>query len=149
MQRSHYCCATFLDSHFKLEAFTSEEATKVIPEITELVKKISTTQLTQDNQDGTKSLSWTRSRFSPSRDSHCKQSLPSIQSSEITAYLTELTLEETNYTLQFQKTAEAHFPALSNLARKSLALTASSALVEQVFSILGKIHRPERARAHE
>ena len=73
----------------------------------------------------------------------------SPQSSETTAYLAELTLDETNYTLQFQKTTEAHFPALSKLARKALALTASSALVEQVFSILGKILRPERARAYE
>ena len=73
----------------------------------------------------------------------------SPQSSEITACLAELTLEETNYTLQFQKIPETLFPALSNLARKSSALTASSALVEQVLSILGRIHRPERARAHE
>ena len=51
----------------------------------------------------------------------------SPQSSEITAYLAELTLEETNYTLQFQKTAEVQFHALSKLARKYLALAASSA----------------------
>ena len=68
------------------------------------------------------------------------------QSSEITAYMAELTLEETNYTLQFQKTAEAQLHALSKLARKYLTLAASSAPVEQVFSILGKILQPERAR---
>ena len=91
-------------------------------EITELVKKTSTTELTQDNQNGTKKLLFAFKR----------QPLQTIspQSSEITAYLAELTLEETNYTLQFQKTSETHFPALSNLARKSLALAASSALVE-------------------
>ena len=60
----------------------------------------------------------------------------SPQSSEITAYLAELTVEETNYTLQCQMTAETHFPALFNLARKSLALAASSALVEEVFSMV-------------
>ena len=70
----------------------------------------------------------------------------SPQSSEITAYLAELILEETNYTLQFQKTTEAQFHALSKLARKYLALEGSSAPVEQVFSILGKILQPERAR---
>ena len=85
-------------SHFKLEAFASEEeANKVRQEITELVKKTSTTELTHDNQDGTKSLSFVFKR----------QPLQTIspQSSETTAYLAELTLEESNDTLQFQKTA--------------------------------------------
>ena len=95
-------------------------------------------------------LNWTQSPSTEKKSLFAFKTQPlqtiSPQSSEITAYLTELTLEETNYTLQFQKTAEAQFHALSKLARKYLALAASSAPVEQVFSILGKILYPERAR---
>ena len=122
----------FLDSHFKLKAFTSgEEAKKVRQE---------TTSTTQVNP---KSIKEKKSLFA-----FKTQPLQTIspKSSEITAYLAELTLEETKYTLQFQKTTEAQFHALSKLARKYLALAAFSAPVEQVFSILGKILWPERAR---
>ena len=95
-----YCCATILDSHFKLDAFISKkEANKVRQEITELMKKTSTAQLTQDNQDGTQSSALKKkSLFSFKR-----QPLQTVspQSSEKIAYLAELTLEETNNTLQF------------------------------------------------
>ena len=95
-----YYCATVLDSHFKLDAFTSEkEANKVRQEIVELVKKTSTAQLTQDNQYGTQSfILENKSLFTFKR-----QPLQTVspQSSEKTAYLAELTLEETNNTLQF------------------------------------------------
>ena len=128
-KRTQPAVVAFLDSHFKLEAFTSgEEAKKVSQETT------STTQLNPKEK-----LSLFAFKTQP------LQTI-SPQSSEITAYLAELTLEETNHTLQFQKTAEAQFHALSKLARKYLALAASSAPLEQVFSILGKILLSERAR---
>ena len=55
-----YHCATFLDSRFKLEAFTSD---KVRLEITDLVKTSTTTQLSEDTQDISQSPPRKRSRL--------------------------------------------------------------------------------------
>ena len=66
---------------------------------------------------------------------HCKQISP--QSSEITAYLAELTVEETNYTLQCQMTAETHFPALAKSSKEVFSIGSFvRLLVEQVFGIV-------------
>ena len=131
-----YHCATFLDPRFKLEAFTSEEeADKVRLEITDLVKTSTTTQLSEDTQDISQSPTRKRSRLFDFKRHSSLTTSP--QSSEVTKYLAEQTPEETDNPLQFWKTAEASFPALATLARKYLALTASSAPVERVFSISG------------
>ena len=41
------------------------------------------------------------------------------------------------------------FPLRSNLARKHLAIPATSAPVERLFSIAGKVFRPEKCRLHD
>jgi hypothetical protein len=54
--------------------------------------------------------------------------------------------ENTQNFLDFWKTYETRFPALSNLARKYLSIQASSAAVERMFSIAGHIHSLRRRR---
>ena len=94
-----YCCATVLNSHFKLDAFTSEkEANKVRQEITELVKK-------------TAPLNWLKTIKMEPRVNLGKEVVFRLQETAIAASLSPViwenclfsrtNKEETNNTLQF------------------------------------------------
>ena len=63
---------------------------------------------------------------------------------EIQEYLSTPCLPEESDPLSFLEVT--HFPTLSLLARNFLCIPASSAHVERLFSIVGKIFRPERCR---
>ena len=63
---------------------------------------------------------------------------------EVKDYFADAILEEEKDQLQFWKTKESLFPTLATLAKKYLCVPASSALVEKVFSIAGKVFHPDR-----
>ena len=54
-------------------------------------------------------------------------------------------LEKTTDPLKYWRTHEQKWPNLAILASRYLAITASSAPVERLFSIADKVLRPERA----
>ena len=63
---------------------------------------------------------------------------------EVKDYFGDTTLDEENDPLQYWKIKESLFPTLATLAKKYLCVPASSPPVERVFSIAGKIFRPDR-----
>ena len=66
--------------------------------------------------------------------------------SEVEEYLAQPPpLEKTSDPLQFWQTHEKKWPNLAILASRYLTIPASSAPVERLFSIAGKVFRPERA----
>ena len=71
---------------------------------------------------------------------------PAAVESEITRYLNEPCCEKSIDPLSFWQLHQSTFPHLSYMAQRYLAVPASSAAVERLFSIGGKIFRPERCR---
>ena len=66
------------------------------------------------------------------------------QSCHISEYLQEPATDESCEPLRYWRENQHRFPALSKLACKYLAITASSAPVERLFSVAGKVFRPDR-----
>ncbi|KAI0223224.1 hypothetical protein LSAT2_025546, partial [Lamellibrachia satsuma] len=63
---------------------------------------------------------------------------------QVQNYFAEPCLEEDADPLLFWKNRSGDYPQLATLACRYLAVPASSAPVERIFSIAGKIFRPER-----
>ena len=72
------------------------------------------------------------------------QRIDDPEESEVTLYVSEPVLPEDTNSLDFWKLNGSKFPKLSNLAKHYLSIPASSAPVERLFSIAGKIFRPDR-----
>ena len=70
----------------------------------------------------------------------------SSAATEVADYLALPIIDEEEDPLKFWKTNQHKFPSLSKLAEYHLSIPASSAPVERLFSIAGKIFRPERCR---
>jgi len=68
---------------------------------------------------------------------------------ELPVYLSTPCLAEDADPLLFWKENQNSFPNLAVLACKYLAIPASSAPVERIFSVAGKIFRPERCRLND
>ena len=69
-----------------------------------------------------------------------------IINQEISKYLEEPALRQNDYPLVFWKENTSRFPILSRVAQSLLAIPASSAPVERLFSIAGKLFGPDRCR---
>ena len=74
---------------------------------------------------------------------------PSGFISEVDAYISEPCTEMLENPLMYWQINSNTFPLLSNLARKHLAIPATSAPVERLFSIAGKVFSPERCRLND
>lgn len=78
-------------------------------------------------------------KSTPKRQRHTSERSQLVQ-----RYLDEPTLESSADPLLFWKTNEHVYPTLSKIAKKYLCVPASSAPVERLFSIAGKIFKPDR-----
>jgi len=65
---------------------------------------------------------------------------------EMEKYLTSPCITEDKNPLEFWNMHQQEFPALAALAQRYLAVPATSAPVERLFSIGGRIFRPDRCR---
>ena len=83
--------------------------------------------------------------FSDTTSATSKASESSLQS-EISSYLAMPSLQEDDNPLKFWKEQQTVYPHLAKLAARYLSVPASSGPVERLFSIGGKIFRPERCR---
>lgn len=72
-----------------------------------------------------------------------------VASHELPVYLSTPCLAESTHPLMFWKENQNSFPNLSVLACKYLAIPASSAPVERIFSVAGKIFRPDRCHLND
>ncbi|KAK3880056.1 hypothetical protein Pcinc_015443 [Petrolisthes cinctipes] len=69
---------------------------------------------------------------------------PTPAENEVTLYLNQPCLQNDCDPLGYWKNKQPQFPVLTSLASKYLAIPATSAPVEILFSIAGKLYRPER-----
>ena len=148
--RIHFICAAILDLRFKLEWCGSKEESlnmksKFIEifsnELYDVLRPIS------EMADPTEQPQPKRSRlfsYLSSSASTSSQRIDDPEESEVTLYLSEPVLPEDTNPLNFWKLNGSNFPKLSNLAKHYLSIPASSAPVERLFSIAGKIFRPDR-----
>ncbi|KAI2659489.1 Zinc finger BED domain-containing protein 4 [Labeo rohita] len=68
---------------------------------------------------------------------------------EVPVYFSTPCLTEDTDPFVYWKENQSRFPTLAQLACKYLAIPASSAPVERIFSVAGKIFRPERCRLND
>ncbi|KAI2661217.1 Zinc finger BED domain-containing protein 4 [Labeo rohita] len=68
---------------------------------------------------------------------------------EVPVYFSTPCLTEDTDPLVYWKENQSRFPTLAQRACKYLAIPASSAPVERIFSVAGKIFRPERCRLND
>ena len=69
--------------------------------------------------------------------------------SQVHAYLREPCLPQTSDPLAYWRDNKTAHPHLTKLAARVLAIPASSAPVERLFSIAGNVHRPNRSLLHD
>jgi hypothetical protein len=68
----------------------------------------------------------------------------SYKEKELQKYIEEPCLDEKTCPLTYWKENQTVYPSLAEIATKVLGIPASSAAVERLFSIAGKVLRPER-----
>ncbi|XP_042213373.1 zinc finger BED domain-containing protein 4-like isoform X2 [Homarus americanus] len=74
---------------------------------------------------------------------------PTPSETEVSLYLNQPCLQEDGDPLGYWKAKQPEFPVLARLAAKYLAIPATSAPVERMFSIVGKLFRPERCNLRD
>ena len=65
---------------------------------------------------------------------------------EVQDYLSEVSLPEDSDPLLYWQTKSSAMPTLGTLAKKYLTIPATSASMERLFSVAGRICRPDRCR---
>ena len=151
-----YQLAGMLDPRFKLLWCKDENertATKSI--LFEETKKVSTdkeiVEVPEDqaDQEAQPQAKKVRTIFAFMDEDRNKQKKPTKNSNyerEVAQYLDEPVEDQKENPLNFWKTNTERLPNLSILACTYLGVPASSAPVERLFSIAGKVFRPDRCR---
>ncbi|XP_033874243.2 zinc finger BED domain-containing protein 4-like [Acipenser ruthenus] len=138
--------ATTLDPRFKLDWCTEEEVLGVRDLLSSKASAISPP--TPSSESSPPSPSAKRLRlieFMSSRKlAPVSAHTPSTLHPEVQDYLTQATVADDSEPLTFWKENRHRYPTLAKLACKYLAIPASSAPVERLFNIAGKLFRPER-----
>ena len=79
-------------------------------------------------------------------ESRSNRSEPRHQKRELQEYLEEPCVDEEMNPLTYWIQNQSVYPSLSVIAQRVLGIPSSSAAVERLFSIAGKVFRPERCR---
>ena len=136
----HFQLATILDPRFKLDWCNEEETNSMKGVITKKFEKLAPSTPSDD----VKSPPAKRSKLFGFMKS--KSVIKPASSTEVNKYLNLPCISEEENPLDYWKKEKDTFPVLSSLACKYLCIPASSAPVERLFSIAGKVFRPERCR---
>ena len=142
--KTSYKLASVLDPRFKLRWLPSAQAKATMKE--ELISALATRATTSLNPPSSPSSSPPAKRprlfqFMEEDDN----TTPADTPQEVHEYLGEKCLPYQANPLPYWQTNEHRFPQLAKLAQYYLAIPASSAPVERIFSTAGKIFTPERA----
>ncbi len=133
--------AAALDPRWKLSWTTKEER----QQLTESLAKSVSSLLPQSTQTGsTDSPPAKKKRLYSFLDRQISASSSSTTAQQVQQYLSEPCLDDDAEPLLYWKSKQAEYPQLADMASKYLSTPASSAPVERIFSIAGKIFRPER-----
>ena len=135
----HFQLATILDPRFKLDWCNEEETNPMRRLITKKFEQLAPSTPCDD----LKSPPAKRSKLFGFMKS--KSVSKPTSSTEVNKYLNLPCITEEENPLDYWKKKDT-FPVLSSLACKYLCIPASSAPVERLFSIAGKVFMPERCR---
>ena len=145
--QNHFICAAILDPRFKLVWCSSNEETMTMKSkfIAILSNEFDNEELstTSSAVDDAVQQPQPKRRKLFSYLASTKASSPGIDI-EFNLYLSEPALPEETKPLDFWKLNESKFPKLSRMAKYYLSIPASSAPVERLFSIAGKLLRSDR-----
>ncbi|XP_062579450.1 zinc finger BED domain-containing protein 4-like [Saccostrea cucullata] len=143
-----FILAAVLDPRFKIRWCKSGK----VEEIVALLKERTNNVQTQDIDDLTSPESPPTKKGKTDFFSFLPPSTPkrkrhvSGPTTEMDIYLGEDCTEMSESPLTYWSQNHSRFPCLSKLAQRYLAVPATSAPVERLFSVAGKIFRPERCR---
>ena len=148
-EKEDFCMATILDPRFKLNWCSGDVYQQCKSLLIVKAKKEDRTGGTCTTEEQERPKKKCRcddllDMFFEADD--CKPSTSSHVEEEVDKYLSGPKLERHKDPLLFWQVSESTFPNLASLACKYLPIPASSAAVERLFSIGGKIFRPERCR---
>ena len=132
-----YQRASLLDPRIKLDWATPEEAASAKDDITTLLSPLPTTEASSPPRKKSRLFLFKGQSASAQ---------PHTSNTELEQYLEQPTLEESDDPLLFWNNNSTKYPQLVLLAEKHLHVPASSAPVERIFNVAGKILRPDRAR---
>lgn len=143
-----YTIASVLDPRFKVR-WCDEE--KLNEPLTIVRLKASQTEIFQKNNPSEEELSLPKKKpksnffnfMSPSRP---KPKRSASVGNELDNYLSEPCMDMDSNPLEYWSINCIKYPVLAKLASKYLAIPATSAPVERLFSVAGKTFRPERCR---
>ena len=158
-----YKLAAILDPRFKLawckESEVQELRNVLTREAESLFSSLNTCQDTQDKAQedsaGTsmmlpppvkQSRLFSYLTVSAAATSGSTSQTQKTSSSEVTSYLSDPCLPEDTDPLRFWEQNQVSMPTLSKLTLNYLVVTATSAPVERVFSVAGRIFRPDRCQ---
>jgi len=134
----HFELATMLDPRFKLRLFSEDKKKIIQGRITEMINA--------NPESLACAFPQTKKKNSLFDVLETENAIATPCHSEVAAYLNDSAMPLDYCPLLFWKNNTSRFPRLSNLARRYLAVPASSGPVERAFSSAGKICRPERTR---
>ena len=136
----HFQLATILDPRFKLDWCNEDETNPMKRLITKKFEQLAPSTPCGDlNSPPAKRIKLFGFMKS-------KSVIKPASSTEVNKYLNLPCITEEENPLDYWKEEKDTFPVLSSLACKYLCIPASSAPVERLFSIAGKVFRPERCR---
>ena len=142
-ENEHLSIATALDPRFKIQWCRSESEQANIESLLAATAEHVSMNVESDISPPSKQA---RTGFFTILGGTSRKHHTSQKGAKIPQYLSEPVLDIEDDPLKFWKDNEAEYPRLAKLANKYLAIQASSAAVERLFSIGGKVFRPDRCR---